>query len=78
MAWPPDAWCASLPRRKRSVRCGAAASATRHRRVLEPSACVAHSTRGRWMGGALRSVPTLGARPAVPEDDPDADPCKCG
>ena len=45
---------------------------------VEPSACVGHSTGGRWMGGALRSVPTLGARPAVPEDDPDADPCKCG
>jgi hypothetical protein len=30
------------------------------------------------MGGALGSVPMLGARPAVLEDDPDADPCKCG
>jgi hypothetical protein len=45
---------------------------------VEPSARVGHSTRGRWMGGALGSVPMLSQRPAVLEDDPDADPDDCG
>jgi hypothetical protein len=29
-------------------------------------------------GGALGSMPMLGQRPAVLEDDPDADPGECG